>query len=232
MSFLIYPREEITNSGGKGGDNRWHRRPFKRRGNNGPEKEERQNPKWTDSGTGGAYGPGGTHGAGGNSGAGHSGTDRTQDQKPNDHNHKSHGAAGTERSHGNAGHKNTGHKNTGQKHMPERPKWVPPQIPSMVMPVPECPFCGKPIRDLVSALTDKKTGAAAHFDCIIARLAENEVLDKGDSVSYIGGGRFGIVHFNNPADFKKFIIKKIIEWENKDDRPEWRAAITDHFSVT
>jgi hypothetical protein len=107
------------------------------------------------------------------------------------------------------------------------------------IPVPDCPYCGKPIKDLSAALSDKSSGAAVHFDCVIARIAENEILEKGDAVSYIGGGRFGVVHFTNPSDLPgrspashKFTIKKIFEWEDKENRAEWRKFIADHYSVT
>ena len=113
-----------------------------------------------------------------------------------------------------------------------RPKWIPPQISAEPLPAPECPCCGKPIRDIASALSDRGTGEAVHFDCIISRISQEEVLDKGDFVSYIGGGRFGIVRFNNPGDGKKFTIKKILEWENKEDRPEWRSSVSDRYSLT
>ena len=116
--------------------------------------------------------------------------------------------------------------------IPERPKWNPPQIPAATLPVPDCPLCGKPIHDIASAISDKGTGNAVHFDCILAKLTRESALEKGDFVSYIGGGRFGIVHFNNPGEPKKFTIKKILELENKDERPSWRSGITDQYSVT
>ena len=116
--------------------------------------------------------------------------------------------------------------------VPDRPKWVPPQIPAQPLPSPECPFCGKPIQDIASALSDKASGKAVHFDCIIAKLNKEEILEKGDFISYIGGGRFGIVRYTSPGDSKKFTIKKILEWENKDERPQWRSSITDIYSVT
>ena len=151
----------------------------------------------------------------------------------------------------------------------ERPKWIPPKTSTEPLPVSDCPWCGKPIRDMFSAIADKDTGCPVHFDCVTARIAFAERLEKGDSVAYIGGGRFAIVSFNAPnpqlspprasqgvspqafpSDFKGdtiylqtvsrsthsvghgFIIKKIIEWENKDKRAEWRSAICDHYSVT
>jgi hypothetical protein len=88
---------------------------------------------------------------------------------------------------------------------------------------------------MYAALTDVGSGEPIHFDCVIAELAEHETLEEGDRISYIGGGRFGIVHFANPdsrRDAGNFTIKKIIEWENKENRAEWRGVIADHYSIT
>jgi hypothetical protein len=95
---------------------------------------------------------------------------------------------------------------------------------------------------------------------VAARIAFGEKLEKGDAIAYIGAGRFGIVSFgssgassrfspdgsshdsgksenpseaqNHPVANRGFTIKKIIEWENKDHRAEWRSVICDHYSVT
>jgi hypothetical protein len=73
---------------------------------------------------------------------------------------------------------------------------------------------------------------------VAAKIAQEEILERGDAVTYIGGGRFGIVYFGGAethskgGDGKIFKIKKIIEWENKDNRAEWRSTISDHYSVT
>jgi hypothetical protein len=142
----------------------------------------------------------------------------------------------------------------------ERPKWIPPKINTEPLPVSECHWCGKPIRDISSAIADKDTGGPVHFDCVAARISFGEKLEKGDSVAYIGAGRFGIVSFgsagtspryspdgpsqdpgksenlsevqDNSLATRGFVIKKIIEWENKDKRAEWRSVICDHYSVT
>jgi len=142
----------------------------------------------------------------------------------------------------------------------ERPKWIPPKINTEPLPVVECLWCGKPIRDISSAIADKDTGGPVHFDCVAARITFGEKLEKGDSVVYIGAGRFGVVNFGNagasprysqdgpsqdsgksenPSEVQDnspvnrgFTIKKIIEWENKDKRAEWRSTICDHYSVT
>lgn len=122
----------------------------------------------------------------------------------------------------------------GEKNRPglHRLRWTPPQRPAGPLPSPDCPCCGKPIRDISQAIADRESGAPVHFDCIIARIAESETLENGDSVAYIGGGRFGIVHFSDPGDPQRFRIKKILEWENKENRPEWRGDVSDRYSLT
>jgi hypothetical protein len=93
--------------------------------------------------------------------------------------------------------------------------------------------------DIVSAVADKVDGAPVHLECIISKIAEREKLEKGDVIAYIGGGRFGVVHFNERSyihrDTPSFIIKKVFKWEdaeNMDDRPKWRTLVRDHYSRT
>jgi len=199
MSFLIYPREAITSSGGKGGDNRGNRRrPFRRRGYNNQENEHQGRHESMNR---------------------HDSINRDDSSNHDPVNH-----------HDSMNRAESAIRGDSSK-MHERPKWIPPKISNDPLPSPECPYCGKPIRDLASALCEKGTGKAVHFDCILGKLASEEILDKGEFVSYIGGGRFGIVRFNS-TDNKKFTIKKILEWENKDERPDWRLVISENYSVT
>ena len=114
-----------------------------------------------------------------------------------------------------------------------RSSWTAPVQNTEPLPVFNCVRCGLPVTDPHSALSDKKNGKPVHFDCVMAELSEQEKPDEGDVLSYIGGGRFGIVHFNNGNNGEKnFLIKKILEWENKEQRAQWRDAIADHYSVT
>jgi hypothetical protein len=114
----------------------------------------------------------------------------------------------------------------------ERPKWVPPKPPAFTLPSAVCAWCGKPIKEISTAISESVSGKPVHFDCAINRIIEEEVLERGDTVSYIGGGRFGIIHYNNPSDIRDFKIKKILEWENRENRSEWRVAISDYFTLT
>jgi len=122
--------------------------------------------------------------------------------------------------------------------IPQRPrlgsqKFVPaPRIVAPELPKPLCPRCGLPIEDLPSALTDKESGNPVHFDCIVARIAEGETLMDGDKVVYLGGGRFGVVHFENNQDPKNFQVRKTIQWEEKDKRAPWRRDVSDLYSST
>jgi hypothetical protein len=113
----------------------------------------------------------------------------------------------------------------------DRLKWVPPALLREPIPMPSCPICGKVISEPACAVTDKLTGEAAHFDCVREKLAANEAAGPGEELTYIGGGRFGIVSFEG-ADKRRFQIKKIIEYEAADKRADWRGNIADHYSLT
>jgi len=114
----------------------------------------------------------------------------------------------------------------------ERPRWIAPVLPANPITTPECKWCGKQIKDITTAICDKETGLPVHFDCVIAKIVEMETLESNDSVCYIGGGRFGIIHYNNPPDTRDFTIKKVLEWELKDGNDEWRRPISEYFSIT
>jgi hypothetical protein len=114
----------------------------------------------------------------------------------------------------------------------ERPRWTAPVLPANPITTPDCPWCGKQIKDITTAISDNDTGLPVHFDCVLLRIAEMENLDANDSVCYIGGGRFGIIHYNNLPDARDFSIKKILEWEKKDGNSEWRRPISEYFSIT
>jgi hypothetical protein len=114
----------------------------------------------------------------------------------------------------------------------DRPQWTAPVLPNNPITTPDCSWCGKQIKDITTAICDKETGRPVHFDCVLARITEMEKLDTNDGICYIGGGRFGVVHYNNPPDTRNFTIKKIFEWEVKENNSEWRKPISEYFSIT
>jgi len=93
-----------------------------------------------------------------------------------------------------------------------------------------CPMCGAQILDVASALNDKKTGKPVHFECAMESVSKNETLGENEKIAYIGQGRFGVLYFENPRDQRKFTIKKIIEWEDRDSKSEWREEMSNLYS--
>jgi hypothetical protein len=113
-----------------------------------------------------------------------------------------------------------------------RLRWTAPVLPASPITTPNCPWCGKQIKDIATAISDKVSGNPVHFDCVLSRIVEMEQLETNDSVCYLGGGRFGIIHYNNPPDMRDFTVKKILEWEIKEKNYEWRRPISEYYSLT
>ena len=114
----------------------------------------------------------------------------------------------------------------------DRPKWVPPVQSAAPMQSETCAWCNKPIKDVAAAFNEPDTDKLLHFDCVLKRITEKEHLEKGETINYIGGGRFGIVRFSSLSDNRNFKIKKIFEYEDKENRAKWRDALCNHYSVT
>lgn len=93
-----------------------------------------------------------------------------------------------------------------------------------------CPICNQQIADMASAITDKSSGKPVHFECVMEKLSGTEKVGQNEKICYIGQGRFGILYFENPRDQRHFTIKKIIEWEEKDKKAEWRDEMSGLYS--
>ena len=88
-----------------------------------------------------------------------------------------------------------------------------------------CALCGELISETASSLAMPDTGEPVHFDCVMKKLEEQETLEEGDTIAYLGGGNFGIIRKNsqNPAGFE---IKKKIDFENKENIGPWRKKLS------
>ena len=104
----------------------------------------------------------------------------------------------------------------------ERPK---PE-PRIEREAPPCSVCGKPIRDILAALLHKTTEEPAHFDCIAKALLEEETLADRERFSYLGSGVFGIIRQGKPSDPSSIIIRKKIEYEDKEKAAVWRRGLS------
>ena len=93
-----------------------------------------------------------------------------------------------------------------------------------------CSKCGQVITEVTSALCDKATGNPVHFECALSDVEKNETLAQNEKIADIGQGRFGVISYENPRDQRHFTIKKIIEWEDRDTKSEWRKEISELYS--
>ena len=93
-----------------------------------------------------------------------------------------------------------------------------------------CPYCNQPITDIASAIADKASGAPVHFECVIEKVRQDNPTGENEKVAYIGQGRFAVLFFENPRDQRHFTIKKIIEWEDKEHKTEWRDELSGLYS--
>lgn len=93
-----------------------------------------------------------------------------------------------------------------------------------------CVKCEKRIEELSSALADRASGMPIHFDCALEELQQRERLGENQQITYIGQGRFAVVSFPDARDTKKFSIVRIIEWESRDTKFDWRQEIASMYS--
>lgn len=93
-----------------------------------------------------------------------------------------------------------------------------------------CPLCGKPVYDLSTALcSDRETGAPAHFDCVLERVAASETLAAGEKIVYLGAGAFGVVEYKDKSE-TSFTVKRRIQWEKEGEKKDWRKSLSSRIS--
>jgi hypothetical protein len=99
------------------------------------------------------------------------------------------------------------------------------QRPEVPLVFPDCPICGKQVRELSSALTHRPTQQPAHFDCIVRELREANPMAPQEKLVYLGGGTFGILEFRPQGGPAGFVIKKRIQYEEKDQPAAWKKPL-------
>ncbi|HEY9594363.1 MAG TPA: hypothetical protein VHE79_07795 [Spirochaetia bacterium] len=103
----------------------------------------------------------------------------------------------------------------------------PPRIPWPVLPavLPNCPVCGKPVRDLASALTHRPDAQPAHFDCVMQEIRDANEIAPQEKICYLGGGTFGIIELRPPGGPTRFVIRKRIQYEEKEKPQDWKKQL-------
>lgn len=107
----------------------------------------------------------------------------------------------------------------------ERQRAENPRAPAAPVFAPDCPVCGKPVRELAAALTHRLTGAPAHFECIMKELRDANELAPQEKLCYLGGGTFGILLFKPSGGVNRFTIRKRIPYEEKDTPQDWKKSL-------
>ncbi|MDR1931806.1 MAG: hypothetical protein LBQ57_03175 [Spirochaetales bacterium] len=97
--------------------------------------------------------------------------------------------------------------------------------PKIEREAPPCGICGKPIRDILSAVLHQGTGEPAHFECIAKELLAAETLEEGERFTYLGNGIFGIVRQGKQSDPSSIVIRKKIQYEDKEKAAVWRRGL-------
>ncbi len=110
--------------------------------------------------------------------------------------------------------------NAGRAAEPQRP--AEPEVPIVY---PDCPICSKPVRDLASALTHRVSRQPAHFDCIVQELRDTNEIAPQEKICYLGGGSFGILEFRSSGGPGHFVIKKRIQYEEKESPQDWKKPL-------
>ena len=91
---------------------------------------------------------------------------------------------------------------------------------------PECPICNQSVKFLLTAISFGEENKPAHFDCVLKMLAEKESLGPREKISYIGNGNFAVV---SGKSGKVLNIRKIIEFEGRESKGEWRKRLSYHL---
>jgi hypothetical protein len=91
--------------------------------------------------------------------------------------------------------------------------------------LPDCPICGKQVRELASALTHRVARQPAHFDCVMRELRDANEMAPQEKICYLGGGTFGILEFSPPGGPGRFVIRKRIPYEEKETPQEWKKIL-------
>jgi hypothetical protein len=113
----------------------------------------------------------------------------------------------------------------GRRGAPEKAREQGLQRPEQPLVFPDCPICSAAVRELSSALTHRATGQPAHFDCILKELRESNELLPQEKLCYLGGGSFGILEMRPPGAPGRFVVRKRIQYEEKETRHDWKKTL-------
>lgn len=86
-------------------------------------------------------------------------------------------------------------------------------VPQVSEPRPVCRICGEPIEFIAESISEGD-GGFSHFDCVVARIREQEDVKEDEYVSYIGHGNFAVFTKDEEGHFN---IKTRVPYESKEN---------------
>lgn len=89
------------------------------------------------------------------------------------------------------------------------------------MPSFTCCICQNPIEDPIDALPSLETQEPAHFQCLFEQINEKLELASGESLAYLGSGKFAVV--SGP---QRIVVRKIELDMSNSPWPEWRKGLS------
>ena len=81
------------------------------------------------------------------------------------------------------------------------------------------------MRELASALTHRVARQPAHFDCVMRELRDSNEVAPQEKICYLGAGTFGILEFRPPGGPTRFVIRKRIQYEEKETPQDWKKIL-------
>lgn len=85
-------------------------------------------------------------------------------------------------------------------------------------PPVECSVCGKSIDSITQAIGGSEENQYSHFDCVLREICDQESIEPGQKISYIGNGEFAVVQYQKKNYSGGFTIVRRISVEDSKRR--------------
>ncbi|NQT57998.1 MAG: hypothetical protein HQ557_03345 [Bacteroidetes bacterium] len=112
-------------------------------------------------------------------------------------------------------------KNRNRKNL-RKPKNKRPKQPPVI-----CSVCGKTIDSIAQIIGGPAKEEFSHFDCAIRTLSENESIQPGQKICYIGNGDFAVIEYNKKNFSGGFSVVKRIAYENQEMNNSVKKLVSD-----
>lgn len=102
-----------------------------------------------------------------------------------------------------------------------------PKNKSEKLPPVSCSICGKAIDTIAQTIGGPAKDEFSHFDCAIRTLSENETIQSGQKICYIGNGDFAVIEYNKKNFSGGFSVIKRISYENQEMKSSVKKLVSE-----